>query len=281
MIIDSHQHFWTVSRSDYGWLEPGNRVLYRNYLPHDLAPLLSDNGVSATVLIQAAPSEAETRYLFEIARSHPFVAGVVGWVDFESPEVQERIRRLAADGGGKLKGLRPMIQDIADLEWVSGRALDAAFHAMIRCHLVFDALVKPAHLDALRLRLMRHPELRAVLDHAGKPNIEQGQFDTWARDIERLALDTAVCCKLSGILTEAGTRTSFEELEPYIAHLFSCFGAERILWGSDWPVLDLASGYAEWLALARKLVGRLAPHGEQDVFARTAVRVYGLDQFIT
>ena len=170
-----------------------------------------------------------------------------------------------------------MIQDIADPEWVSGRALDAAFHAMIQCNMVFDALVKPAHLDALRLRLMRHPQLRAVLDHAGKPNIEQGQFDTWARDIERLALDTPVFCKLSGILTEAGARTSFEDLEPYIAHLFSCFGAERILWGSDWPVLDLASGYTEWLALARRLVGRLAPHGEQAVFARTAASVYALD----
>jgi L-fuconolactonase len=277
MIVDSHQHFWDVSRSDYGWLGPENTVLYRNYLPGDLAPLLIEHEIDATVLIQAAPSESETRYLLELAHAHPFVAGVVGWVNFESPEIDRRIATLVADGRGKLKGLRPMIQDIVDKNWVLRAELDRAFESMIRHHLVFDALVRPSQLASLRVRLLRHPQLRTVLDHAGKPGIDRGEFDTWAEELERLARDTSISVKLSGILTEAGARTSFEDLRPYIEHVFRCFGAERMLWGSDWPVLHRASSYAQWLQLSREWVRRFASRGEEAIFARTAARVYDLE----
>jgi len=276
MIIDSHQHFWDLSRADYPWLGPTNAVLYRNYLPRDLAPLLSENDVGATVLIQAAPSERETRYLFRLADAHPFVAGVVGWVDFGSPEIDRRIATLVAEGRGKLKGLRPMIQDIADENWILRPELDRVFETMIRHHLVFDALVRPSQLPLLRERLLHYPQLRAVLDHAGKPSIHRGEFDIWARELERVARDTALSVKLSGILTEAGGRTAFEDLRPYIEHIFRCFGAGRILWGSDWPVLKLASSYAEWLRLAREWVWRFAPQGEEAIFALNAARVYDL-----
>src|ERR1700734_679280 len=142
MIIDAHQHFWDVSRADYDWLTPDQGKLYRNYLPADLAPTLLDNGVTATVLIQAAPSEAETRYLFRLAQAHPFIAGIVGWVDFQSAGAHRRISALIADGRGTLKGLRPMIQDIPDPHWLSQPALDEAFEAMVTHGLAFDALVR-------------------------------------------------------------------------------------------------------------------------------------------
>ena len=277
MIIDSHQHFWDVSRTDYAWLTPSNALLYRNYLPEDLSPVLSDNAIDGTLLIQAAPSEEETRYLLRLARTHSFIAGVVGWVDFQSPDVDYRIARLVDEGLGKLKGLRPMIQDIADTNWVLQPELDVAFHSMIQHGLVFDALVRPAQFNALRERLMRHMELRAVLDHAGKPNIARGLFGDWAEDIEHLARDTSASVKLSGILTEAGPRSSFEELSPYIEHVFHCFGSQRILWGSDWPVLNLASDYGQWLALSQELVQRFAPQDAEAIFARNAACIYRLD----
>jgi L-fuconolactonase len=277
MIIDAHQHFWDVSRGDYGWLRPDNARLYRNYLPPDLAPLLSHNEVDATILIQAAPSEAETRYLFQLAHAHSFVAGVVGWADFESPEADERIGKLVEDGQKKLKGLRPMIQDIQDPDWILGLELDAAFSSMIRHRLVFDALVRPSQLDALLKRLLRHPDLRVVLDHAGKPSIAQREFDPWARCIGRLARDTAASVKLSGILTEAGARTSFEDLRPYIERIFETFGSERVMWGSDWPVLNLASSYADWLTMSREWIRLLAPGAEKAILADNAVRMYQLE----
>jgi L-fuconolactonase len=257
VIIDAHQHFWDLARGDYGWLTPAAGVLYRTYLPADLAATLRANEVSATVVVQAAPSEAETHYLFELARVHPFIAGVVGWVDFDAPDAPRRIAALAAAGGEKLKGLRPMIQDIADPEWITKRSLDGAFEALIAHDLAFDALVRPIHLDALRTRLLRHPQLRAVLDHAGKP-------------------ETPIYCKLSGLLTEAGERDSLGDLAPYVASVFTSFGPERVLWGSDWPVLNSVSSYARWLELSRELIGRFARGQADDVLANNARRFYRL-----
>jgi L-fuconolactonase len=277
MIIDAHQHFWDLSRTDYQWLTSDQGILYSNYLPPDLAPILRDNGVRATVLVQAAPSEAETRYLFQLAQAYPFIAGVVGWVDFQSAGTHRRISALIADGRGKLKGLRPMIQNIPDPSWLSQPLLDEAFEAMVRYDLVFDALVRPAQMAALRARLMRYPKLRAVLDHAGKPDIANGGFDAWAEDLELLARDTNVYCKLSGLLTEAGARTSPEDLAPYVAHIFDCFGAQRVLWGSDWPVLNLVCDYGHWLELSRAFVNGLVTRYEEDVFSDTATRLYQLE----
>jgi L-fuconolactonase len=277
MIIDAHQHFWDLSREDYGWLTPDQGKLYRNYLPEDLAPTLSDHDVRATVLVQAAPSEAETRYLFRLAQTYPFIAGIVGWVDFQSAGAHERISALIADGRGKLKGLRPMVQDIPDPNWLSRSSLDEAFEATVKHNLVFDALVRPAQIPQVRARLMRHPNLRAVLDHAGKPDMANGSFDTWAGDIERLARDTTAYCKLSGLLTEAGVGTSAKDIEPYVAHIFHCFGAQRLLWGSDWPVMNLACDYGYWLALSRGFVKSFAARYENDVFGGTATRLYQLE----
>ena len=276
MIIDAHQHFWDLSRGDYSWLTPEAGVLYRSYLPEDLARTLRENDVTATVLVQAAASEAETHYLLELARAHSFIAGVIGWTDFEAPDAPRRIASLAAAGGNKLKGLRPMIQDIVDPTWVTRPTLDAAFDALIAHDLAFDALVKPIHLEPLHTRLSRHPRLRTVLDHAGKPDIANGSYAAWAEPLERLARDTSSYCKLSGLLTEAGARNSAHELAPYVAHVFSSFGPERVLWGSDWPVLNCASTYAHWLELSQELVTRFAAGYGDAVMAKTAHRFYRL-----
>jgi L-fuconolactonase len=276
MIIDAHQHFWQLSRGDYGWLRPEAGPLYRDYLPADLAPLLKEHDVGATVLVQAAPTEAETHFLLGLAREHAFIAGVVGWVDFEAADVAARIAALATAGAGKLKGLRPMIQDIPDPRWIARPSLDAAFEALVAHELVFDALVRPVHLEALRERLLRHPRLRAVLDHAGKPDIVRGALKPWAAALERLARDTAIRCKLSGVLSEAGTRRSTADLTPWVAQLFASFGAERVLWGSDWPVLNAAGSYGEWLGLAQQLIERCAPGRAAQVLSGTAHRLYRL-----
>ena len=276
-LVDAHQHFWRLSRGDYAWLTPELRALYRDFEPGDLAPLLAANNVAATVLVQAAATEEETHFLFELARKHSFIKGVVGWTDFAAADVASRIAALAAAGGGVLKGLRPMIQDIADPDWVRRPELDAAFAAMIAHDLAFDALVKPAHIPALLARLARHPLLRTVIDHAAKPDIAQGGFDAWAPSLERLARETEAYCKLSGLLTEARPGATLDDLAPYVEHVFACFGPERVLWGSDWPVLDLASDYPGWLDMARRLVGRYAPGFEAKVFGETAAQFYRLE----
>jgi L-fuconolactonase len=167
------------------------------------------------------------------------------------PEASQRIAALASNR--LLKGLRPMLQDLPAEEWSNDPAYDAAARAMAEHGLAFDALVRAPQLTPLLAFARRHPALRIVIDHAAKPPIASGRLEAWRDDIARLAALPQVHCKLSGLLTEAGTNANAATLQACVAHLFANFGAERLLWGSDWPVLELASDYAAWLAMARAL----------------------------
>jgi L-fuconolactonase len=274
--VDAHQHFWRLQRGDYAWLTPAAGTLYRDFEPEDLLPELAVAGIAATVLIQAAPTEAETRFLLELAHRHPVIAGVVGWVDFAAPDASARIRSLARDGRGKLKGLRPMIQDLEDPDWLSLTALDRAFEALIDYDLTFDALVKPHHLPVLIRRLQKHPALRAVLDHAGKPDVAHAAASDWAGHIALLARTTSACCKLSGLMTEAPPDATAFDFDFVAATIFEHFGPERVLWGSDWPVVTLRASYRRWLEVAREVVERHAHEHEEAVFGGNAMRFYRL-----
>jgi L-fuconolactonase len=274
--IDAHQHYWSLQRGDYGWLTPREVALYRDFEPEHLFPELAQCSVHATVLVQAAPTEAETRFLLDLARRHPSIAGVVGWVDFEAIDVAERIGNLVRDGQGMLKGLRPMVQDISDLGWLDRHSLDAAFEEMIQNDLAFDALVTPKHLSAVARRLRRHPELRATLDHAGKPDISSANLEAWAAQIVELASNMQVYCKLSGLLTQAKQGAGVDDLDAVAAHVFDCFGVDRVMWGSDWPVVTSRASYREWLEMSLKLVRRHAAGGEEAIFGANAVRFYRL-----
>ncbi|MGJ8611737.1 MAG: amidohydrolase family protein, partial [Octadecabacter sp.] len=252
MIIDAHQHFWKPDRGDYGWLTPDLTALYRDFMPDDLAPHLSQHGVDGTILVQAAPTIAETEFMLDLADKTTFILGVVGWVDFAAPTAADDIARLARHP--KLVGLRPMIQDIADDDWILRTDLTPAFDAMVQSDLTFDALVLPRHLPNLRKLLARHPNLRTVIDHAAKPDIANKTFDDWANDITIIAQETDAYCKLSGLLTEAGDNWTPADLAPYVAHLMEQFGPQRLVWGSDWPVLTLAASYDIWMQIAETFV---------------------------
>lgn len=272
MKIDAHQHFWQLDRGDYGWLTPELKSLYRDFMPDDLSPHLQRAGIDGTILVQAAPTIAETDFLLEIATQTPFVLGVVGWVDFSAPSVAKDIARLAAHP--KLVGLRPMIQDIADDDWMLRPNLAPAFEAMIAADLTFDALVLPRHLPRLSQLLLRYPDLRTVVNHGAKPNISGGKFDTWAEDIAAIASGSRAYCKLSGMLTEASEDWKATDVVPFAAHLTKHFGPERLVWGSDWPVLTLAASYETWFDLAATFIndGR----AREAIFGANAVELYKL-----
>lgn len=270
--IDSHQHFWTLARGDYGWLTPELGPIHRDFGPTDLAPLLERHGIARTILVQAAPTVAETLFLLETARRTPFVAGVVGWCDFEAPDVATTIRSLASDR--LLVGLRPMVHDIADPGWVARPSLAPAFEALIANRLVFDALLKPVHMAPLETVLLRHPDLTVVIDHAAKPDLVRGELGGWERGIAALAAYPNTVCKLSGLVTEAGPDWTFETLRPVVNHLIATFGPERLLWGSDWPVVTLRSDYARWFEAAASLLSDLDEAEREAVFGGNARRIY-------
>ncbi len=276
MRIDSHQHFWRLARGDYGWLTAELAAIHRDHEPADLEPLLKAARVERTVLVQAAPTDAETNFLLRLAEATPFVAGVVGWADFEAPDAAHRIAALAARP--KLVGLRPMIQDLADDRWMLSEAIQPALKAMADEGLTFDALIKPPHLPILREFAGRHPRLDIVIDHAAKPDIAGGELADWARDMRKLAAETRLVCKLSGLVTEAAPDWSVEIMRPYVEVLIEAFGADRLMWGSDWPVLNLNGSYAAWVAAAEALLGGLSDAERAAIFGGTASVFYGLDR---
>jgi L-fucono-1,5-lactonase len=275
MRIDAHQHFWRPSRGDYGWLTPQSHpAICRKFLPLDLAPLLEDAGVEATVLVQAAPTAAETDYLLGLAAETPFVASVVGWADFEAADAVARIEALAAKP--KLVGLRPMLQDLDDDAWILRPAIGPALRAMEAAGLRFDALVTPRHLPHLARLLAARPGLKVVVDHGAKPDIAGGELKDWAAQMRALAADTGAYCKLSGLVTEAGGKWTEQTLRPYADVLLEAFGPARVMWGSDWPVVNEAGGYAAWHSAAAALTEGCSRDERDLIFGGAAQAFYGI-----
>ena len=308
-MIDAHFHCWQLSRGDYRWLDPAlNPALHpicRNVTVPDWQLQSRPLGVSGGILVQAAPTEDETLFLLEQADRNPAVLGVVGWVDLLAPQAPQRVRVLAQHP--MLKGLRPMLHDLPDPAWILQPAVQPALQAMADEKLVFDALVKPVHLPHILAMAQRHPGLQIVIDHAAKPPVASQLWQPWANDLAAIARQTSAVCKLSGLLTEAGDlrlasdatnaatgpsnglatgqqaglsntqNAGLAAVAPYVAHVMAVFGPERLLWGSDWPVLELSGlAFADWLQISRVLLQNLDAKQRMAVFADTARRIYRL-----
>jgi len=275
MRVDAHQHFWKIARGDYGWLTAeAFPKLYRDFLPDDLAPLLAETRVDRTILVQGAETAGETRFLLDLAAQTPFVGGVVGWTDFASPDAPAEIERLAAEP--HLKGLRPMLQELADAEWILRPDVQPALKATAQNGLRFDALIKPPQLPAIRRMLDLHPDLPVVIDHGAKPLIADGVMAPWADHIRGIARDSRTVCKLSGLATEAQPGWSVETLRPYVDVLLGAFGPSRLMFGSDWPVLTHNGDYLGWFAAAQVLTAGISDAERDQVFGGAAAAFYGL-----
>jgi L-fuconolactonase len=276
MRIDAHQHFWTPGRGDHDWMPQDNPILNRVYLPADLAPILQAKGIDGTILVQAAATVNETEYMLGLADASGFVRGVVGWVDFENPADATTLARLK--GHPKFKGVRPMIQDIADDTWMHRADVQWAYAALCDNDLTFDALGFPRHLDHFAALLRAYPSMRVVVDHCMKPQIRDhsaANFQTWADGMSRLA-DLGAHCKFSALITEANADWTVQDLKPYVDHVLQAFGADRVMWGSDWPVCRLRAEYEVWHKAAQELTAHLSQAEQADVFGGTAARFYRL-----
>ncbi len=275
--VDAHHHVWRLARADYGWLQPTAALapIHRDFDLADLRPLLAAVGVQATVVVQAAPTSAETNFLLEVAHgSAGLVQAVVGWADLASLDAVETLADLASDP--LLKSVRPMLQDVADHAWIARPDAKPALDALPQLGLRFDALVRPANLPALLRTLERHPDLQVVIDHCAKPEIARGAWQPWADDLAAIAHHTSAHCKLSGLVTEAGAGWTTDTLRRYVDHLLECFGAARVMWGSDWPVVTLAASYGAWSNATDALIARLAPAEQEAIRGGNARRFYGL-----
>ena len=277
MQIDAHHHFWQPTRGDYGWIPEDNDILNRAYGPADIAPHLAAAGIDATILVQAAPSIYETEYMLGIADATQHVAGVTGWVDFENHRHKAELPRLA--GHPKLRAVRPMIQDIPDDDWMLRRDVQWGFEMTAELGLRFEALGFPRHIENFLTIFKRYPDMKVVINHCMKPQIaahDAMQFKQWADGMTRLANETSAFCKFSALITEADENWQTEALRPYAKHIITSFGAERVMWGSDWPVCRLRGEYAEWRKAALALTADLGDGARAAIFGGTANNFYDL-----
>jgi len=276
LMIDSHQHFWQVGRFDYPWMTADNVVLYRDYLPAQLEPVLKENGVSKTVLVQASNNVAESRWLLQLADENSFVAGVVGWVDLLSQETASQLEELTAHP--KFRGIRHLVESEPEDDWLVEPQVLSNLKLLSAFNLSFDLLVHTRHLKYARLVADQTPDLALVIDHLAKPPIASREFDEWARELRPLAAFPNMYCKLSGLVTEANWSSwTNEDLRPYVNYALELFGTERLMFGSDHPVCLLAASYHEVVESFQELLKDLTDAEREQVFNTNATRFYRLN----
>jgi L-fuconolactonase len=274
--IDSHQHFWRYSPGTHPWIDGRMEVLKRDYLPEELAPLLAAAGMGGCVAVQASQSLEETRILLRLADAHPFIRGVVGWVDLRSTDVEAQIHEFS--GHPRFRGVRHVVQDEPDDRFLLRDDVLNGLSVLESFGLTYDLLVYPRQLPAAREVVRRFPRQRFVLDHLGKPDVAGKAIDPWREQVRGLAASPNVFCKLSGLVTEANwTGWTADDLRPYLDVAIEAFGPDRCMIGSDWPVCTLAGDYVRVMGVVREHVARLGGDAAAAVLGGTARRFYGLE----
>ena len=272
--VDSHQHFWDIDRLTYPWMPEGDNVLRRSYLPEDLAPHLERAGVSKTVVVQAQMTMAEADLLFDLAASADSIAGVVAWVDLTDENVGATLDRMQEMP--KFVGVRHQVHDEPDERWLLRDDVVRGLLELERRDLAYDLLLRPPHLKHILELADRVPDLHMVVDHIAKPEIADGRMEPWAEDIAKVAEKPGMYCKVSGMATEANPATWQAEIRPYVTHVIECFGFDRLMWGSDWPVCLLVDGYEAIKDGAVAAVGDIGPDDYAKLMGGNAATFYRL-----
>jgi L-fuconolactonase len=274
MVIDSHVHFWKYNETDYPWIDSSMKPLQKDYLPTGLEPTLKRNFVDGCIAVQANSTEVDTRFLAELSNTHPMIKGVVGWTDLRAADAEKKLSELKEYTS--MVGVRHIAQSepddfYYDTDFRRGLALLAQFGY------TFDLLIFPRQLRAARDLASEFPDQAFILDHCGKPNIKKHGIDQWKGGLEELAAYPNVSCKLSGLITEADWKNwRPADFYPYLDVVFEAFGPDRLLFGSDWPVMLLSGIYVQWKSLLEKYTEHFLPEDKEKIFGLTATRVYGI-----
>ena len=278
-MIDSHFHIWDIKQKYYKWLSPDLKELYRTFTFKDYENASLDLNVNSCIVVQAANNLNESIVLLEIANKTPMIKGVIAWFDFESNNALKDLELLYKYKN--LKGIRPMLQDISNVNWINNPKFDLIFKDLCKKDLIFEALIKQEHIDNIIIIAKKYPKLTVVINHLAKPvvdgDFESSYFFEWSRLIQELSLYKNVYCKFSGILTECTKEYSYEIIEPYLNHILKCFSSRRIIWGSDWPVINLKSNYQKWFNLSQKFLNKLDINEQNNILENNAKLIYKID----
>jgi L-fuconolactonase len=274
MIIDSHQHFWKYSPATHGWISDDMSILKRDFLPDHFVKIINEKKIDGTVAVQADQSEAETKFLLSLAAQFPFIKGVVGWIDLRDNALDKNLEQLKENN--LLKGFRHIVQSEAkgflhDEKFISG------VNKLSGDRFTYDLLIYHHQLAEALDFARRTTNVRIVLDHIAKPAIKDGQKTRWELNLAALSTFENISCKLSGMVTEANwNHWTYEQLEPFIDEVFECFGPDRIMYGSDWPVCLLAGNYDNQFSVVERYISRLSENEKQKVLGENAKRFYNL-----
>jgi len=275
--IDAHHHLWRYRKEEYGWIGPGMEALARDFLPEDLREEMLASGIDGSVAVQVRQSVEETDWLLELAASSTFIRGIVGWAPIARADFPGALERWR--GNSLLKGLRHIIQDEADDDFINRKDFNAGIAALAGSNLAYDILIYDRHLPAAIKFVDRHPNQIFVLDHIAKPRIRNGVIEPWQRSLFELARRGNVYCKLSGMVTEAGWGNwSKSDLQPYFHAALEAFGARRLMAGSDWPVCLLACTYRRWFDTVHEFLQELCAAEKDLILGGVASEVYSLQR---
>lgn len=277
MKIDSHQHFWKYNPTRDAWITDAMSVLKRDFLPEDLATEYEANGIDASVAVQASQSEEETLFLLELAKGNPRIAGVVGWIDLSSPQVNECLQFFSSYK--KLRGFRHIAQAEPDDRFLMGPDFLRGISQLKQFNFTYDILIYPKQLPAAIDLVSKFPGQRFVIDHLAKPEIKSFDTKFWTAHIRRIAESPNVYCKLSGLVTEADWKNwKAADFKPYLDVAFDAFGTARLMFGSDWPVCLLAASYAQVKQVIDDRLSAGTSAQKENIFGRNAIRFYGLKE---
>lgn len=274
MTIDTHVHFWKYDKVRDAWITDKMKTLQQDYLPQTIAGTLRRNGVNGCIAVQADQSELETLFLMELAKSHDIIKGVVGWVDLQNENIEERLHYFSQYKS--IKGWRHIVQGEPD-DFLLKPAFQRGVNALRSYNYTYDVLIYPKQLKAALEFVSKFPEQKLVIDHCAKPEITTRKIDEWTALMKEIAKSPNVYCKLSGLFTEAKWKEwSPAEFYPYLDVVFEAFGTDRLLYGSDWPVILLSGMYVQWKSLLEKYMEDFDKEDKEKVFGRNAVRFYNL-----
>lgn len=275
MTIDAHQHFWNFDPVRDAWIDDNMRVIQKNFLPQDLKPELDKKGINGCIAVQADQSEDETQFLLNLAGENSWIKGVVGWVDFSSPNIEAQLEEYV--GEPNLLGFRKILQALPPSA-LEDNAFSNGIGLLAKFGFTYDILIFPKHLDAAFQMVRKFPNVSFVVDHLAKPEIKNQEFDFWARGIQKLATLPNVYCKVSGMVTEADWRNwQKKDFTPYLNHITHCFGTERLMYGSDWPVCLVAGSYGQVYDLAFDYYKAFSDSEKEAIFGKNACKFYGIE----
>lgn len=274
MVIDSHVHFWKYNKKDYAWIDNSMKGLQKDFLPTELEPTLKRNYVDGCIAVQADQAELETRFLAELSTTHPIIKGVVGWTDLKAPDAEKKLSELKEYS--QVIGLRHIAQSEPD-DFYYNQDFRRGLGLLEKFGYRFDLLIFPRQLRASKDLVAEFPGQAFILDHCAKPNIKSGLTDEWKKGIQDLAAYPNVSCKLSGLVTEAKWKDwRPADFYPYLDVVFEAFGPDRLMFGSDWPVMLVSGMYVQWKSLLEKYLEHFLAEDQAKIFGLTAKRVYGI-----